>query len=164
MGKKRVRTGLFILKMNRKMTESDVARLTGTGPFRFCFADGTGREVSIQFEELEVKADDHDPARLFCHGLKPEPSEGFLSGIGNLVQIKGLFLGEMRTPLQNVESVENCIFDLAGTGTAEEPASTKWMEQSLVRGLNTYTIFCRCKRRLLDTLQGEEIKHEENDH
>lgn len=164
MGKKRVRTGLFILKMNRKMTESDVARLTGTGPFRFCFADGTGREVSIQFEELEVKVDDHDPARLFCHGLKPEPSEGFLSGIGNLVQIKGLFLGEMRTPLQNVESVENGIFDLAGTGTAEEPAFTKWMEQSLVWGLNTYTIFCRCKRRLLDTLQGEEIKHEENDH
>lgn len=164
MGTKRVRTGLFILKMNHKMTESDVARLTGTGPFRFCFADGTGREVSIQFEELEVKVDDHDPARLFCHGLKPEPSEGFLSGIGNLVQIKGLFLGEMRTPLQNVESVENCIFGLAGTGTAEEPASTKWMEQSLVRGLNTYTIFCRCKRRLLDTLQGEEIKHEENDH
>ena len=164
MGKKRVRTGLFILKMNRKITESDVARLTGTGPFWFCFADGTGREVSIQFEELEVKVGDHDPARLFCHGLKPEPSEGFLSGIGNLVQIKGLFLGEMRTPLQNVESVENCIFNLAGTGTAEEPASTKWMEQSLVRGSNTYTIFCRCKRRLLDTLQGEEIKHEENDH
>ena len=164
MGKKRVRTGLFILKMNRKITETDVARLTGTGPFRFCFADGTGREVSIQFEELDVRVDDHDPARLFCHGLKPEPSEGFLSGIGNLVQIKGLFLGEMRTPLQNVESVENCIFNLAGTGTAEEPASTKWMEQSLVRGLNTYTIFCRCKRRLLDTLQGEEIKHEENDH
>ena len=96
--------------------------------------------------------------------MKPEPSEGFLSGIGNLVLIKGLFLGEMRTSLQNIESVENGIFDLAGTGTAEEPASTKWMEQSLVRGLNTYTIFCRCKRRLLDTLQREEIKHEENDH